>query len=129
VVLGESAYLERAVTNLLSNAIKFTRDGGLVTTCLEADGDGTCRLSVTDTGVGIPADEVKDVFQRFFRSSNVRADAIQGTGLGLSIVRSIVERHHGHIDVESRQGEGTTFTITLPLALSAADGDAAVTPG
>jgi PAS domain S-box-containing protein len=129
VVLGESAYLERALTNLLSNAIKFTRDGGLVTTCLEADGDGTCRLSVTDTGVGIPADEVKDVFQRFFRSSNVRADAIQGTGLGLSIVRSIVERHHGHIDVESRQGEGTTFTITLPLALSAADGDAAVTPG
>jgi PAS domain S-box-containing protein len=126
VVLGEAAYLERAVTNLLSNAIKFTRDGGLVTTRLILGDDGTCRLSVTDTGVGIPADEVQDVFQRFFRSSNVRADAIQGTGLGLSIVRSIVERHHGHIDVESRQGEGTTFTITLPLAPA---GNAAVTPG
>ena len=116
VVLGEATYLERAVTNLLSNAIKFTRDDGLITTRLIVADDHTCHLSVTDTGVGIPPDEVKDVFQRFFRSSNVRADAIQGTGLGLSIVRSIVERHHGHIDVQSRQGVGTTFTVVLPLA-------------
>jgi PAS domain S-box-containing protein len=115
VVDGESAYLERALTNLLSNAIKFTRDGGAITTTLSVD-DGRCRLSVSDTGVGIPEDEIQNVFQRFFRSSNVRADAIQGTGLGLSIVRSIVERHHGHIDVASNEGEGTTFTITLPLA-------------
>lgn len=115
-VFGDSAYLERAVTNLLSNAIKFTRDGGTITTRVEADHDGTCTLSVADTGIGIPAAEVQDVFQRFFRSSNVRADAIQGTGLGLSIVRSIVERHHGHIDVRSSAGEGTTFTITLPLS-------------
>jgi signal transduction histidine kinase len=133
VVLGESAYLERALTNLLSNAIKFTRDGGLVTTRLTVAGDRTCRLSVTDTGVGIPADEVQDVFQRFFRSSNVREDAIQGTGLGLSIVRSIVERHHGHIDVASRQGEGTSFTITFPLAPAdaapGAVGALGVTPG
>ncbi|MGY2875258.1 PAS domain S-box-containing protein [Marmoricola sp. URHA0025 HA25] len=116
VVLGEATYLERAVTNLLSNAIKFTRDGGHITTRLTVEDDHTCRLSVSDTGLGIPPDEVKDVFQRFFRSSNVRADAIQGTGLGLSIVRSIVERHRGQIDVQSRQGEGTTFTIVLPLA-------------
>jgi PAS domain S-box-containing protein len=116
VVLGEATYLERAVTNLLSNAIKFTRDGGRITTCLSVEDDHTCHLSVSDTGVGIPPDEVQDVFQRFFRSSNVREDAIQGTGLGLSIVRSIVERHSGHIDVRSRQGEGTTFTIVLPLA-------------
>lgn len=115
VVNGESAYLERALTNLLSNAIKFTRDGGRISTRLWANGDGTCHLDVADTGVGIPEGEVQDVFRRFFRSSNVRADAIQGTGLGLSIVHSIVERHHGHIDVRSREGEGTTFTITLPL--------------
>jgi signal transduction histidine kinase len=70
---------------------------------------------VSDTGVGIPEDEIQDVFRRFFRSSNVRADAIQGTGLGLSIVRSIVEQHHGQIDVHSNSGEGTTFTITLPV--------------
>lgn len=115
-VFGDSAYLERAVTNLLSNAIKFTQDGGTIITRVRPDHDGTCTLSVADTGIGIPEAEVQDVFQRFFRSSNVRADAIQGTGLGLSIVRSIVERHHGHIDVHSSPGEGTTFTITLPLA-------------
>jgi PAS domain S-box-containing protein len=116
LVDGDSAYLERAVTNLLSNAIKFTHDGGRITTRLSVNGDGSCHLSVSDTGVGIPQDEVQDVFQRFFRSSNVRADAIQGTGLGLSIVRSIVERHHGQINVTSVQGQGTTFTITLPLS-------------
>jgi PAS domain S-box-containing protein len=116
LVNGDSAYLERAVTNLLSNAIKFTRDGGRIVTRLSVDGDGSCDLSVSDTGVGIPEDEVQNVFLRFFRSSNVRADAIQGTGLGLSIVRSIVERHRGHIDVRSEEGKGTTFTITLPLS-------------
>jgi len=116
LVNGDAGYLERAVTNLLSNAIKFTRDGGRITTRLSLDGNGTCRVSVSDTGVGIPENEIQDIFQRFFRSSNVRADAIQGTGLGLSIVRSIVERHRGHIDVHSNQGQGTTFTITLPLA-------------
>ncbi|HEY0902432.1 MAG TPA: ATP-binding protein [Marmoricola sp.] len=114
MINGDSVYLERAVTNLLSNAIKFTHDGGSITTRLVED-DGMCRLSVSDTGIGIPQDEVQDVFLRFFRSSNVHADAIQGTGLGLSIVRSIVERHHGQIDVESDRGKGTTFTITLPV--------------
>jgi PAS domain S-box-containing protein len=115
LVNGEAIYLERALTNLLSNAIKFTRDGGRIVTGIAMDGDQSCRLSVSDTGVGIPEDEIQDVFRRFFRSSNVRADAIQGTGLGLSIVRSIVEQHHGQIDVHSNSGEGTTFTITLPV--------------
>jgi PAS domain S-box-containing protein len=116
IVQGESAYLERALTNLLSNAFKFTRDGGRIVTSVAMNGNNTCTLSVSDTGVGIPESEIQDVFRRFFRSSNVRADAIQGTGLGLSIVRSIVEQHHGQIDVDSNEGEGTTFTITLPLA-------------
>jgi PAS domain S-box-containing protein len=115
LVNGEPVYLERALTNLLSNAIKFTRDGGHIVTAIELDGNRTCRLSVSDTGVGIPENELQDVFRRFFRSSNVRADAIQGTGLGLAIVRSIVEQHHGQIDVHSNTDEGTTFTITLPL--------------
>jgi PAS domain S-box-containing protein len=122
VVEGDSAYLERALTNLLSNAIKFTRDGGTIETRLSMNGAGTCVLSVSDSGVGIPEDEVDNVFKRFFRSSNVRADAIQGTGLGLSIVHSIVERHHGQIDVSSAVGAGTTFTITLPLAADVTTG-------
>lgn len=129
LISGESAYLERAVTNLLSNAIKFTRDGGRIVTRVAFDGDGSCRLSVADTGVGIPEDEIQDVFQRFFRSSNVRADAIQGTGLGLSIVRSIIERHDGHIDVSSNEGQGTTFTITLPLVDDGIRAEAVVRTG
>jgi PAS domain S-box-containing protein len=119
-VLGDPGYLERAVTNLLTNAIKFTPDGGRIGTevgVLDAGPGGVaeCFLSVSDSGIGIPADELENVFVRFFRSSNVRADAIQGTGLGLAIVRSIVESHRGRIDVASTSGEGTVFTITLPM--------------
>lgn len=116
-VLGDAGYLERAVTNLLTNAVKFTPDGGAITTTVGFDAEsGIATLSVADTGIGIPDQELAEVFQRFFRSSNVRADAIQGTGLGLSIVSSIVESHRGTIDVASEQGEGTIFTIVLPLA-------------
>lgn len=120
-VLGDAGYLERAVTNLLTNAIKFTPDGGRIGTEVGLVADGpeagrSCFLAVSDTGIGIPADELENVFVRFFRSSNVRADAIQGTGLGLAIVRSIVEAHRGRIDVRSDPGAGTTFTVTLPLA-------------
>ena len=119
VVLGDAGYLERAVTNLLTNAIKFTPDGGRISTQVGLvtegpDAGSACFLAVSDTGIGIPPDELEDVFVRFFRSSNVRADAIQGTGLGLAIVRSIVEAHQGRIDVRSEPGSGTTFTITLP---------------
>ncbi|MFL6174641.1 MAG: ATP-binding protein [Marmoricola sp.] len=120
-VVGDAGYLERAVTNLLTNAIKFTPDGGRIGTEVGLTTEGTgagnsCYLAVSDTGIGIPAEELQDVFVRFFRSSNVRADAIQGTGLGLAIVRSIVEAHRGRIDVSSDPGKGTTFMITLPLA-------------
>jgi PAS domain S-box-containing protein len=121
-VVGDAGYLERAVTNLLTNAIKFTPDGGRIGTEVarieggSVEGPAECYIAVSDTGIGIPAGELEDVFVRFFRSSNVRADAIQGTGLGLSIVRSIVESHHGRIDVRSEPGAGSTFTITLPTA-------------
>jgi len=117
MVNGDPHYLERAVTNLLTNAIKFTPDGGSIRIRAGNSEDGvSCFLSVSDTGIGIPADELENVFIRFFRSSNVQPDAIQGTGLGLAIVRSIVESHHGHIDVQSEPGTGSTFTITLPTA-------------
>ncbi|MFL6024868.1 MAG: ATP-binding protein [Marmoricola sp.] len=120
-VVGDAIYLERAVTNLLTNAIKFTPDGGKVSTHVGIvefgpDAGRSCFLSVSDNGIGIPGDDLENVFVRFFRSSNVRPDAIQGTGLGLAIVRSIVESHRGRIDVHSDPGQGTTFTMTLPLA-------------
>ncbi len=117
MVNGDPNYLERAVTNLLTNAIKFTPDGGSIRIRTGNSEDGaSCFLSVSDTGIGIPADELDNVFIRFFRSSNVQPDAIQGTGLGLAIVRSIVESHHGNIDVQSEPGTGSTFTIILPTA-------------
>lgn len=115
-VHGDPRQLERAVTNLISNAVKFTPDGGAVTTSLVLDDDGrTARLSVSDTGIGISSDELDRVFERFFRTSMVQEQAIQGTGLGLAIVKSIVESHGGSVSVSSAPGQGTTFTLTLPV--------------
>ena len=116
-VLGDAGHLERAVTNLLGNAVKFTEDGGTI----EVDLTSRSRrlgavLTVRDTGLGIPSEELESVFGRFFRSAQVQERAIQGTGLGLAIVKTIVEAHEGRIDVRSQEGVGTTFTVRLPLA-------------
>ena len=97
--------------NLMSNAIKFTPEGGVVTVVVAHD-DGTVRLEVRDTGVGIPPEEVQKLFERFFRAST--SSVASGTGLGLSITKSIVEAHRGKIWVESTLGEGTTFLVDLP---------------
>jgi PAS domain S-box-containing protein len=117
MVNGDATHLERAVTNLLSNAVKFTLDGGNIVVALEIEARRhSAVLSVTDTGLGIPESDLEAVFGRFFRSAVVQEHAIQGSGLGLAIVKTIVESHEGRIDVRSARGEGTTFTITLPLA-------------
>jgi signal transduction histidine kinase len=100
------------LSNLLSNAIKFTPEGGSVSVAVARRGD-TAHVEISDTGVGIPEDEVGRLFERFFRAST--AEVAQGTGLGLSIVKSIVEAHGGTISVESSQGSGTTFSIDLPV--------------
>ena len=113
-VLGDAVQLERVVLNLLSNAVKFTPDGGSVTARLWTD-DGEAWLVVTDTGIGIPAEEQDALFQKFFRASTAQAMAIQGTGLGLSIVAGIIAAHGGRIGVESEAGKGSTFTVRLPL--------------
>jgi two-component system, OmpR family, phosphate regulon sensor histidine kinase PhoR len=99
--------------NLTTNAVKFTPRGGSVD--VAADGDAhRARIVVSDTGMGIPADEQHRLFTRFFRSSSARAAAVPGTGLGLVIARSIVDAHGGEIDVASTDGEGTVVTVTLP---------------
>ncbi|HUH07211.1 MAG TPA: ATP-binding protein [Egibacteraceae bacterium] len=118
-VLGDRHQLERVLFNLLTNAAKFTPAGGEVH-ITAATRAGVTEIKVADTGIGIPRHEQGRVFDRFFRSSNAQEHAIEGTGLGLAIAKSIVERHDGTITVSSNRGEGTTFTVQLPLAESAA---------
>jgi PAS domain S-box-containing protein len=120
-VTGDATHLERAVTNLLSNAVKFTLDGGRIAVDLEVDeASRTAVLHVSDTGLGIPESDLEAVFGRFFRTAVVQEHAIQGSGLGLAIVKTIVESHEGRVEVRSAPGEGTTFTITLPLVRTGA---------
>jgi two-component system phosphate regulon sensor histidine kinase PhoR len=113
--LADRTQIERVVLNLLSNAIKFSHDGERVTVRLRAEGQSIV-LSVTDTGIGIPAEEQERLFSRFFRSSLAMADEIQGTGLGLTLVQAVVDWHDGTVEVDSVEGRGTTVTVRLPQA-------------
>lgn len=112
--VGDVDQLERVLVNLMGNAVKFSPDGGRVRTRL-VPSQRVVNLTVSDTGMGIPADEQGRLFTRFFRSSTARGRAIQGSGLGLSIAQAIVERHGGTITVESDPGAGTEFTVRLPV--------------
>lgn len=108
---GDPAQLSQAVANLIDNAIKYTPRGGSVRVELES-GQGLVRLTVADTGIGIPEDEHALVWQRLYRSRNARAE--KGLGLGMSIVKTIVEAHGGTITFSSALGQGSTFVLTLP---------------
>jgi signal transduction histidine kinase len=112
---ADRARLAQLLDNLVSNAVKFTPAGGQVSLALRAEADAAV-VEVADTGVGIPEDEVPLLFTRFFRSSSARDAGVPGTGLGLTIARTIAEAHGGTIMVESREGEGTRFTVSLPFA-------------
>ena len=109
----DSQRLEQVLINLIHNAVKFTRPGGEVVLCAEAV-PGEIRFSVRDTGVGIPADEVSRIFERFYRVDKSRTG--RGTGLGLSIAKHIVEAHGGKIWAESVEGRGSTFFFSIPTA-------------
>ena len=105
--------LGQVLINLIGNALKFTPRGGAVQVALVPHRRGA-RIQVTDTGVGIGANELAHVFERFYRGSRANEARGSGSGLGLAIVRSIVEMHNGRVMVESRVGSGSTFTVTLP---------------
>lgn len=112
-VVGNRFAIEEMLTNLLLNAIKYTDENGSVE--LAAVGNGEyVEVAVTDSGIGIPAEDMEHVFEEFYRATNAKKVERDGTGLGLLIARQIVERHNGRIWVESELGEGSTFKFTLP---------------
>jgi signal transduction histidine kinase/DNA-binding response OmpR family regulator len=113
------------VSNLLSNAVKFTR-AGTIGVALRVVGEQV-ELEVVDTGIGIPADELDDVFTRFHQVPDV-SDQFEGAGIGLSLVRDLVRAHDGEIGVRSSVGEGSTFTVTIPMRTGVADARPLSTP-
>jgi cell cycle sensor histidine kinase DivJ len=117
VMTGDPRAFKQIVLNLVSNAIKFTERGGLVTVSAEVDGS-RLLLRVTDTGVGIAADDIKRLGDPFFQAGKTYQRRHEGTGLGLSIVKSLVGMHGGEMTVQSKIDEGTTVTVALPLAFT-----------
>lgn len=112
-VSGDSDRLYQAIANLINNAIQYTPAGGKVTIRL-ASVDRTAIVTVRDNGIGIAAEDLPHIFDRFYRVQADRSRTTGGTGLGLAIVRAIVKAHHGNIQVESQRSVGSTFTVTLP---------------
>jgi len=112
VVVGDGTRLAQVAANLIDNALKYTRAGGRVDVEVLAAGD-RARLTVRDTGIGIRPDELPRIWDRLFRGDTSRAE--RGLGLGLSLVKAVVEAHGGTVEVESAPGNGSVFTISLPL--------------
>ncbi|MCP3143745.1 sensor histidine kinase [Pyxidicoccus xibeiensis] len=112
-VKGDAARLTQVFNNLLDNAIKYSPEGGAVRVKLMR-GEGLARVSVSDEGVGIPAEQFPELFERFFRARTTTTKSFGGLGLGLYITRNLVERHGGRIDVQSEVDQGTTFVVTFP---------------
>ncbi len=119
--LSQAAYVDRdmwekIVLNLVSNAFKFTFAGEIGVALRERDGE--VRLTVRDTGIGIPASQIENLFDRFHRVEGARGRSFEGSGIGLALVRELVKLHNGEIAVESEEGRGTAFHVTIPLGMA-----------
>lgn len=121
-MIGDARRMTQVMDNLISNAIKYNQPGGsvIITTAYESD---VVKVAVSDSGIGIAQDDQQHVFERFFRAREGVKQKIEGTGLGLAIARGIIEKHRGHIWLESEPDKGTTFFFTLPLEVETTEGD------
>jgi signal transduction histidine kinase len=122
-VLGHKIRLEQALVNLLDNAVKFNRPNGEARIETNLTADGKVKIVVSDTGSGIPSDDLPRIFERFYRVDKARSRAVGGTGLGLSIVKHVVERMNGTVKVDSHLGRGSAFTILIPALSGLEDTD------
>ena len=113
LVAGDVARLEQVLQNLLGNALKYSPQGGPIIVQVE-QGDTDVQLTVIDRGIGIPAEALPNLFHRFYRAGNVHAQHIRGSGIGLYVVNEIVKLHGGRVEAQSAEGQGSTFTISLP---------------
>lgn len=116
-VRGDAGRLQQVLVNLIGNAVKFTEHGG-VTVRVSTAGDDELSIEVADTGAGIPAEQLPDIFEPFRRGSDYAQREQQGAGLGLSIVKEIVTRMDGQISATSEPGAGSTFIVTIPLEMA-----------
>lgn len=114
VIEGDELRLEQVLHNLINNAIKYSPGGGRVGVCAERH-NGHVRIGVSDQGIGIPEGAVPFIFQHFYRADNAERRNIEGMGIGLYVVHEVIALHGGQITVSSQEGEGSTFTITLPI--------------
>ena len=118
----DRARIARVIQNLIGNAVRYSPEGGQITVTVErqpapddaGQADAWAVVRIADQGVGIPADDLPRIFEQFHRGANV-VDRVSGSGIGLFSVRQIVEQHGGRVAVESREGQGSTFTISLPI--------------
>jgi signal transduction histidine kinase len=115
-VRGDKERLAVVLTNLVGNAIKYTPEGGRVDVRCAME-DSRVRIAVTDTGIGIQAEDQERIFEKFYRVRDERVSAIPGTGLGLAIVKETIRLHGGAVFVESTPGQGSTFTVSLPAVV------------
>jgi len=115
LALADARAVDQVIGNLLDNAMKYTEPGGSIDVKIEARGDRV-RVSIADTGIGIPREDRSRIFERFYRVDRARSRALGGTGLGLAIVKHLVQAMRGEITVESEPGRGSTFTFVLPRA-------------
>ena len=119
---GDKERIEQVVANIIGNSLKYTPNGGNIHVKLEKHGSKAYEITVSDNGIGIPADDIEHLFERFYRVDKSRSAQAGGTGLGLSIAKEIVDAHNGTITVESVEGKGTTVRIILPVDTRVGEG-------